>query len=157
MIATPDTDQLLTVRQAATLLHLDERTVQNHINGGRLPARKLPGGKGWLIRRADLFTSLQDLPSPHRSSDPQPSVVEAKNNFVPLEVDSGIIRRTHTPEGRAHAIAMLRRLRAGDTQEQTEVWSTLKTALDEDRLSYRKLFPEHETSTPETHPGSEAK
>ncbi len=28
-----------------------------------------------------------------------------------------------------------------ETQEQKETWELLKKALDEDRLSYRKLFP----------------
>ena len=147
MLATQDTDELLTVRQAAALLHLDERTVRNHINGGRLPARKLPGEKGWLIRRTDMFLSLQDIPSLRLSTAGHP---------VSVDSNSSIIRRTHTPEGRAHAIAMLCRLRADDSREPKETWDILKTALDEDRLSYRKLFPEKETSTPETHPGGEA-
>ena len=30
---------------------------------------------------------------------------------------------------------------AGDPEEQRETWAFLKQALDEDRLSYRKLFP----------------
>ena len=29
-----------------------------------------------------------------------------------------------------------------EAQEQRETWAFLKKALDEDRLSYRKLFPE---------------
>ena len=29
-----------------------------------------------------------------------------------------------------------------DPEEQRETWAFLKQALDEDRLSYRKLFPE---------------
>ena len=29
----------------------------------------------------------------------------------------------------------------GDEEEQRETWEYLKKALDEDRLSYRKLFP----------------
>ena len=31
--------------------------------------------------------------------------------------------------------------RAGDAEEQRETWAFLKKALDEDRPSYRKLFP----------------
>jgi hypothetical protein len=32
-------------------------------------------------------------------------------------------------------------LEIGDEEEQRETWEYLKKALDEDRLSYRKLFP----------------
>ena len=42
------------------------------------------------------------------------------------------------------AIRLLRELREGDEndeQEQRETWEYLKRALDEDRLSDRKLFP----------------
>ena len=98
--------ELLTVKQAAALLHLDERTIRNHINRSRLRASKLPGGKGWLIRREDLFTALEPLPfqMPARLG-----VVPA--GIDPLSVEtSGIIRRTNTAEGRARAIAVLDKL-----------------------------------------------
>lgn len=39
------------------------------------------------------------------------------------------------------AIQPLRSLRKGNAKEQRETWEFLKKALDEDRLSYRKLFP----------------
>jgi hypothetical protein len=40
------------------------------------------------------------------------------------------------------AIQMLEAMRIeGDEQEQRETWEFLKQALDEDRLSDRKLFP----------------
>lgn len=39
------------------------------------------------------------------------------------------------------AIQLLRSWREGDEQEQRETWEYLKCALDEDRLSNRKLFP----------------
>jgi len=100
--------ELLTVKQAADLLHLDERTVRNHINRSRLRASKLPGGKGWLIRREDLLTALTPVA--------RPGTVPAGTD--PLSVErSGIIRRTNTPEGRARAIAMLDQLRGGNAQE----------------------------------------
>lgn len=44
----------------------------------------------------------------------------------------------------AAAIRLLRAWREGDEsdeQEQRETWAYLKQALDEDRLSNRKLFP----------------
>lgn len=39
------------------------------------------------------------------------------------------------------AIELLKAWREGDEEEQKDTWSYLKTALDEDRLSDRKLFP----------------
>jgi len=39
------------------------------------------------------------------------------------------------------AIRLLRSWREGDEQEQRETWEYLKRVLDEDRSSYRKLFP----------------
>lgn len=38
-------------------------------------------------------------------------------------------------------IQLLRSWREGDEQEQKDTWEYLKQALDEDRLSERKLFP----------------
>ncbi len=38
-------------------------------------------------------------------------------------------------------IQLLRSWREGDEQEQRSTWEYLKQALDEDRLSERKLFP----------------
>ncbi len=41
----------------------------------------------------------------------------------------------------ASAIALLQSWCDEDAQEQRETWTFLKTALDQDRLSDRKLFP----------------
>lgn len=41
----------------------------------------------------------------------------------------------------AALIQLLRSWREGDEQEQRNTWEYLKQALDEDRLSERKLFP----------------
>jgi hypothetical protein len=49
------------------------------------------------------------------------------------------------------AIELLRSWRENDDpedeEEQKATWDFLKEALDEDRLSYRKLFPEHEVTS----------
>lgn len=39
------------------------------------------------------------------------------------------------------AIRLLDSWSEGDEQEQRETWEYLQRSLDEDRLSYRKLFP----------------
>lgn len=138
---------LMTVRQVALLFHLGERSVLSRIKDGRLPAHKMEGGKQWLIRREDALAALQGRPTPYDAAPPtdHPGVVRAGDDPMHAEPGAGIIRRTHTPEGRAHAIAMLHRLREGDIEEQTEAWEFLKTALDKDRLSSRTLFAEQGT------------
>ena len=108
--------ELLTVKQAADLLHLDERTVRNHINRSRLRASKLPGGKGWPIRREDLFTALAPVA--------RPGVISA--GISPISVETtGIVRRTNTPEGRARALAVLNQIQNGDAEEQTHTLQDL--------------------------------
>ena len=47
---------------------------------------------------------------------------------------------TQSQKNRA-LIQLLRSWREGDEQEQRSTWEYLKKALDEDRLSERKLFP----------------
>ena len=127
MIAIAEPEELLTVKQAAVMLHLDERTVRNHINAQRLPARKLPGGKGWLIRRADLLNTLQG---------------SERLGQVPAAARPGIIRRTHTPEGRARALAALDALLEGDTDEQCRAWAHLQRSGPETALEFRRWNPE---------------
>jgi hypothetical protein len=45
------------------------------------------------------------------------------------------------PEERERALRALDALLEGDEEEQRETFAFLKKALDEDRPSYRKLFP----------------
>ncbi|MGI4791382.1 MAG: helix-turn-helix domain-containing protein [Janthinobacterium lividum] len=116
MSTQTETHELLTVKQAAALLQLDERTIRNHINRSRLRASKLPGGKGWLIRREDLFTALEPA-APQSGS--RPGIVPAGTNPLSVET-SGIIRRINTPEGRARAIAVLDRILAESRNEEPD-------------------------------------
>ena len=57
--------------------------------------------------------------------------------------DDELVANAITREQKREAlIELLRRWREeGDEEEQKETWEYLKKALDEDRLSYRKLFP----------------
>ena len=50
------------------------------------------------------------------------------------------VPRSAGPQIRS-AIALLRSWQHGDAEEQRDTWEFLKKALDEDRPSYRKLFP----------------
>lgn len=132
-------DDLLTVRQVAEMFHLGEKSIRDRILAGRLPAQKLEGGKQWLIRREDALGALRRVPS--RESDPssnaRPGVVPAGTD--PLHATaSGIIRRTHTPEGRARAIAALDALGDGDEEEQRRAWEHLQRAEQQYPIQFRR-------------------
>jgi excisionase family DNA binding protein len=137
MLAIAEAEELLTVKQAANLLHLNERTIRNHINNARLPARKLPAGKGWLIQREDLFAALQ-TPSNLRPPTVRPGVIEAGSDPMQGDPTEGIIRRTHTAEGRARAIAALDSLLDDDADEQRLAWEHLQRTGPESELQFRR-------------------
>ena len=68
---------------------------------------------------------------------------EAVVGVPPLDgVDSEEVERKLQVERNQAAIRLLRSWREeGDEQEQKETWEFIRRALDEDRLSDRKLFP----------------
>jgi len=82
-----------------------------------------PSGSLWLQTLARLAYE-----SPRTASQ---SDIENK------ELPQGAAR---SPKNRA-LIQLLKSWREGDEQEQRSTWGYLKQALDEDRLSERKLFP----------------
>jgi len=58
------------------------------------------------------------------------------------EIEKKELPQSATQSQKNHAlIQLLRSWREGDEQEQRSTWEYLKQALDEDRLSERKLFP----------------
>jgi hypothetical protein len=65
------------------------------------------------------------------------------NNLLGLlQVFRQAVGNPPQPKANQAAIDLLRSWREeGDEQEQRETWEFLKTALDEDRLSDRPLFP----------------
>ena len=50
----------LTVKEAAALLRVHTRTIENRIRSRQLPAKKLTGGRILLIDRQDVLALLQD-------------------------------------------------------------------------------------------------
>lgn len=61
---------------------------------------------------------------------------------LPLQPKDDILDKTNTDQQakNKNAIHLLEMWSEGDEQEQKETWQFLKVALDEDRLSDRKLF-----------------
>ena len=65
----------------------------------------------------------------------------------PFTISQSEIEKKELPQSIAQAqknrdlIQLLRSWREGDEQEQRDTWEYLRQALDEDRLSERKLFP----------------
>ncbi|MBA2395331.1 MAG: hypothetical protein H0V70_21590 [Ktedonobacteraceae bacterium] len=58
------------------------------------------------------------------------------------EIENKELPQSTAQSQKNHAlIQLLRSWREGDEQEQRSTWEYLKQALDEDRLSERKLFP----------------
>lgn len=49
---------LLSPQEAALMLRVTDRTVQRYIKDGDLPAVRLPGGRLWRIKRADVEALL---------------------------------------------------------------------------------------------------
>jgi len=49
------------VKEAAEILKVSEQSIHNYIKKGSLPAKKL--GRQYLIKRADLESSLQEVKS----------------------------------------------------------------------------------------------
>lgn len=69
----------------------------------------------------------------------------ATNNPDAPDQKMDVAQNKGTPTAQTHdaasTVELLRALCEGDEQEQRETWEFLRQALDEDRLSDRKLFP----------------
>lgn len=69
-------DDVMTVRDVAEYLKLDERTVYNLAIKGKLPAVKI--GKQWRFRRSQIDRLFSET----RSADPRPTVAAARKPLV---------------------------------------------------------------------------
>ena len=113
--------ELLSIAEAAALLHVDPRTIKQRIRAGLLPAQTLTGSRIVRIERADVLAQLQAVPVP--------SVPPA----------SPAIERLNTPEGRARALAVLDALRHAPADEIDDGWD-LEQALAQNPLTFRTVI-----------------
>jgi excisionase family DNA binding protein len=111
-----------TPEEVAGELRVTRRTVYEWLRTGRLPG--LRAGRWWRIRPEDVAAFLRETngrPEP-KPLKWEPDPEQARKNQAAIELlDSWLVE--------------------GDEEEQRETWEYLKKALDEDRLSNRKLFP----------------
>ena len=59
-MAKPIGDRLLTLREAAEVLHLSTRTVREYVKRGEIEGRII--GKRWRFKRADLDAFFENAP-----------------------------------------------------------------------------------------------
>jgi excisionase family DNA binding protein len=127
-------NQVLTAPEAAAAKGVHRNSVLKAIRKGLLLARK--SGKTWLIDRRSL-----DRWNPGVSDHPaEPAAVTAPP-AAPL------LPEISEEERKARAESLLRLLdewMADESGYDEETWPKLKEALDRDRPSYRKLFPDTE-------------
>ena len=57
--AIMQSNELLTIAEAARLLKLSRKTIERKIRAGTIPAYRLPDGRRVFIRRSDLLASLE--------------------------------------------------------------------------------------------------
>ncbi len=133
-------DDLLTVRQVAEMFHLGEKSIRDRILAGRLPAQKLEGGKQWLIRREDALGALRRMPNSesHSVLNGHPGIVPAGADPMQIMPNAGIIRRTHTLEGRTRALAALNKMLEGDEEEQRCAGEHLQRSEPKSPIEFRR-------------------
>lgn len=56
---TDGTPELMRLKEAAKILRLHSRYVLSLINSKELPAMKIGGSVGWLIRKSDIETFVE--------------------------------------------------------------------------------------------------
>jgi excisionase family DNA binding protein len=76
----PEPDDFMTVAEIAAILKLNQKTVRNWIDSGKLPA--LHVGRRVCIRRADFDALIAQNAIGHREPEPAPASVW--NGEIPL-------------------------------------------------------------------------
>jgi excisionase family DNA binding protein len=131
--------QMLTPREVAERLRVDRETVYRYIRAGTLRASRV--GHSYRIDAAVLDDFIGAAAGLHQATaaDDIRLPAERSSQFATDPI-RGVPRRL-TPEQRAAAIQLLAKWRSeADDPEHEESWEFLKHALDEDRLSSRRLF-----------------
>jgi excisionase family DNA binding protein len=151
-IPSPQAGGLLTPEEVAERLRVSRPTVYAWLKMGRL--RGLRAGKVWRIQPADLDAFLRpaaaDLETGHQYS-PEESLPFLKEDRLdektrraavhPLKSAAGVAPVEAT-DGVQKAIRLIERWNAAEQGSDNESWEDLKAALNANRTSGRKLFPE---------------
>jgi excisionase family DNA binding protein len=126
-----------TPEEVASELQVTRRTVYEWLRSGRL--RGVRAGRGWRIRPEDVASFLQSETPADGGKDAVDPLEEAPRP-LPLEEFLALSPKALMKRNQA-AREVLNSFLEEDEEEQRETWERLKQALDEDRLSFRKLFP----------------
>lgn len=131
--------RLLTPSEVAARLRVDRETVYRHIRDGALRAARI--GRSYRVDEAVLDDFVATAGGPRRSrlaGEP----LSISGGLGPQAVDStSVMPARLTAQQRARAIQLVAQWRAeADDPEHAESWDFLSIALDEDRLSDRRLF-----------------
>ena len=129
--------RMLTPSEVAARLRVDRETVYRHIRDGRLRAARI--GRSYRVDEAVLDDFVAAAGGPHWSRLPGEALPGGPG---PQAVDSRSVSPARlTAQQRARAIQLVAQWRAeADDPEHAESWDFLRNALDEDRLSDRRLF-----------------
>jgi excisionase family DNA binding protein len=130
---------MLTPSEVAARLRVDRETVYRHIRDGTLRAARI--GRSYRVDEAvlDDFVAAAGGPRGSRLAG-KPLPFPGGSEKEALDSTSVSPARL-TPEQRARAIQLIAQWRAeADDPEHAESWEFLKSVLDEDRLSDRRLF-----------------
>jgi excisionase family DNA binding protein len=130
-----------TPEEVADELQVTRRTVYEWLRSGRL--RGVRAGRGWRIGPEEIARFLQAdasrVPPAHESRH-QRRELQSSVHPMPLVEFMSLSPEERMMRNQA-ARKVLQSFMDEDEEEQRETWEELKQALDENRLSCRKLFP----------------
>ena len=130
--------RMLTPSEVADRLRIDRETVYRQIRAGTLQAARI--GRSYRIDEAvlnELVASSRESQRSQAASEP----VAGNPGAGAWAIDSPPVASGLTPQQRARAIQLVASWRAeANNPEHAESWDFLRKALDEDRLSGRRLF-----------------
>jgi len=131
--------RMLTPAEVAARLRVDRETVYRHIRAGTIPAARI--GRSYRVDEGALDDFVAIAGGSHRSpAAGEPVAVPA--GLRPQAIEYAPVSPWRlTAQQRARAIHLVAEWRAkADDPEHADSWDFLKNALDEDRLSDRRLF-----------------
>ena len=132
--------RILTPGEVAERLRVDRETVYRYIRAGTLPAARL--GRSYRVEESSVDTFMARAGVSVRVPRSRGGAPSSRGSDGYLIASSPIpVEAQLTPAQRQRAIELVADwLAHADESEHAETWELLRAALDEDRLSDRRLF-----------------